>query len=835
MNKAVTAVQSLLLGLILVGCDSASDQETASSVSPDLSTNPTVTNSTSQSSVDSATTVVADASELTGVVQTYCQVCHNDALMTGNLSLTGFEVENAPEHAETAEKMIRKLRAGMMPPPGMPRPEPETLLALVEELETSIDQHAAENPNPGVRRFQRLTRTEYEQSVADLFDLEIDAGRWLPQDTYLGNFNNLSAAQGLSTTLLESYLRAAAEVSRLALGNPDALSVSTKYTNPIHVSQHAWDHLEGTPFGTRGGMVVTHDFPTDGEYVISIDTLFGRGLPGHDMDISIDGRPVAQLMLPHNGDRSIPIQTKPVFVPAGQHQIAAAFIKRIEGPYEDRLSPFLWSFVGGEDAQQWANYGITALPHLADLMVTGPITSAPISETRSRNKIFTCYPANASEEAACAREIVSRIAAQAYRRSVNEQDLAGPMAFYERYAENSGFEIGIRTALQSILASPSFLFRLEEQPGDVQPGQLYELNDRALASRISFFIWGAVPDEELRSLADQGALSNPDILEAQVERMLADPRSKNLATSFASQWLRLQEAEKNDPEPYLYPDFTGQLKADMVEETQLFFDNLIREDRSLLEIVSADYTFVNERLANHYGIEGIIGDDFQRVTYPDESRRGLLGHGSVLMLTSMSNRTSPVLRGKWVMEVIMGNPPPPPPPDVPALEATGGVEPGRILTTRERMEIHRENPTCNACHQFMDPIGLALDNFDVTGAWRIREDGRELDTSGTYYDGTDITSPNDLNAVLIKRPIPIVRNFTANLLAYAMGRRIEYFDQPTVRKIVKEAEASDYKMSSFILGVVRSDPFRMMQVPVTSTEADARSVATTGGRNLGVQ
>ncbi|MCG8414425.1 MAG: DUF1592 domain-containing protein [Pseudomonadales bacterium] len=816
MNKSATAVLVLALALVLVGCDSSTEQEVASVDS-------TETAAAASSSPDNH---VADAAGLTEVVQTYCQVCHNDALRTGNLSLAGFEVENAPDHPETAERMIRKLRAGMMPPPGMPRPSQETLLSLVEEIETRIDQHATENPNPGVRRFQRLTRAEYENSVQQLFDLEIDASRWLPEDTFLGNFNNLSAAQGLSTTLLESYLRAAAEVTRIALGNPDALSISSKYTNPIHVSQHAWDHLEGTPFGTRGGMVVTHDFPTDGEYVISIETLFGRGLPGHDMDISIDGIGVAQLALAHNGDQTIPIQTKPVYVTAGQHQIAAAFVKRIEGPYEDRLSPFKWSFVGGEDAQQWANYGITALPHLADLMITGPVSAGPVSETRSRNKIFSCYPGSADEELDCARQIITDIATQAYRRPINEQDLAGPIAFYERYAENSGFEIGIRTALQSILASPSFLFRLEDQPGDLLPGQQYQLNDIDLASRLSFFLWGTGPDEELRELASQGALTNPETLEAQVERMLADPRSSNLATSFASQWLRLQEAGKNDPEPYLYPDFTGQLKDDMIRETQLFFENLVREDRSLMEIVSADYTFVNERLAEHYGIEGIIGNEFQRVPYADENRRGLLGQGSVLMLTSMSNRTSPVLRGKWVMEVIMGAPPPPPPPDVPALEATGGVEPGRVLTTRERLEIHRENAVCNACHQFMDPIGLALDNFDVTGAWRIREDGRELDTSGTYYDGTDINTPLDLNEVLAKRPIPIVRSFTANLLAYAMGRRIEYYDQPTVRKIVKEAEASDYRMSSFILGVVRSDPFQKMQVPVL--EADLVAATNEG-------
>ncbi len=826
MNKSVTAVlavvlgSSLILGLFLLAGDREEERGVATALSDIASTPATSSTADSPAAPDPD---AIHAEDLTGVVQTYCQVCHNDALMTGNLSLAGFEVENAPDRAETAERMIRKLRAGMMPPPGMPRPEPETLLALVEELETRVDQAAAANPNPGVRRFQRLTRAEYEQSVLQLFDLEIDASRWLPEDTFLGNFNNLSAAQGLSTTLLESYLRAAAEVSRIALGNPYAPSASAKYTNPIHVSQHAWDHLEGTPFGTRGGMVVKHDFPTDGEYVISIETLFGRGLPGHDLDISIDGVGVAQLALEHNGDRTVQIQTRPIFIPAGQHEIAAAFIKRIEGPYEDRLSPFDWSFVGGEDARQWANYGITALPHLADLMVTGPVTAGPVSETRSRQKIFSCYPNGAAEEYACAQQIISRVATQAYRRALTEQDLAGPMDFYARYAEDSGFEIGVRTALQSVLANPSFLFRLEEQPGDVLPGELYRLDDSDLASRISFFIWGTGPDEELLQLADQGRLADPEVLEAQVMRLLSDPRSSNLATSFASQWLRLQEAGKNDPEPYLYPDFTGQLKQDLIRETQLFFENLIREDRSLLELVSADYTFMNERLAKHYGIEGIMGNEFRRVSYEDETRRGLLGHGSVLMLTSMSNRTSPVLRGKWVMEVIMGSPPPPPPPDVPTLEVTEGAEAGRVLTTRERLEKHRANPTCNACHQFMDPIGLALDNFDVTGAWRIREDGRELDTSGTYYDGTAINTPMDLNEVLIKRPIPIVRSFTANLLAYAMGRRIEYFDQPTVRKIVNEAQESDYKLSSFILGVVRSDPFQMMQVPVSVTESVAET------------
>jgi len=825
MKRSVTAVLAVALGLTLVLVGQVADarsvdaggvivvestfefpskQATELSVSSELS------------EIHSPKSLEIEAATLTEVVQTYCQACHNDVMMTGNLSLAGFEVENAPNRPETAEKMIRKLRAGMMPPPGMPRPSPDTLLALVEELETRIDREAVMNPNPGSRRFQRLTRAEYEKSVLQLFDLKIDASRWLPEDTFLGNFNNLSAAQGLSATLLESYLRAAAEVSRIALGNRDALSVSSKYTNPIHVSQHSWDHIEGTPFGTRGGMVVQHDFPTDGEYVISIETLFGKGLPGQDLDISIDGVGVAQLALEHNGDKTVQIQTNSIFVPAGQHQVAVAFVKRIEGPYEDRLSPFDWSFVGGEDARAWANYGITALPHLADVMITGPVKSGSVSRTASREKIFSCYPDGPnSKQDECAEQIISRIATQAYRRAMTDEDLAGPMDFYHQASKDSGFEVGIRTALQSILANPSFLFRLEEQPENAFEGQIYRINDSDLASRISFFIWGSGPDDQLRELADKGKLSDPEILENQVVRMVSDPRSKNLATSFASQWLRLQEAGKNEPEPYLYPDFTGQLKEDMIRETQMFFENLIREDKSLLEMVSADYTFVNQRLAEHYGIEGIVGDEFQRVAYPDESRRGLLGHGSVLMLTSMSNRTSPVLRGKWVMEVIMGSPPPPPPPDVPFLDATEGSEAGRFLTTRERLEKHRANPTCHACHQFMDPIGLALDNFDVTGSWRIREYGRELDTAGTYYDGTPLNTPMDLNEVIVKRPIPIMRSFTANLLAYAMGRRIEYFDQPTVRKIVREAEANNYSMSSFILGVVKSDPFQMMQVPMS--------------------
>ncbi len=757
----------------------------------------------------SAVAAAQPPSELNPILQRYCVGCHNDVTLLGNLSLETFDVAAAASHAETAEKMIVKLRAGMMPPPDADRPDADTLLTLVSTLESLVDQAASEAPNPGSRRFQRLNRAEYERVVEDLLSLEIDASRWLPADTYLGAFDNMSAAQRLSTTLLEAYMRAASEVSRLAVGNPNAFPSSTKYTNPIEVSQHAWDHLEGAPLGTRGGMVITHDFPSDGEYVFTVETLFGNGVGFEDIDISIDGEGVALLGLPHGDDKSVPIRTEPIFVRAGQRRVAAAFVRNIEGPYDDRLSPHAWSFVGGEDSQAWANYGITALPHLSDLIITGPERPVGVSRTASRDVVFSCQPSSPREERPCAEEILNRLASQAYRKPVTAEDLAGPLSFYERAASEEGFEIGIRTALQALLASPQFIFRLEEKPAGVRPGSSYRVSDVDLASRLAFFLWATNPDEELLELAAQDRLSDPEILEGQVLRMLRDPRSEALSTRFASQWLRLQDAHDNHPEPYLYPDYTGQLGDDLIRETQLFFDDLVREDRSLTDLFSADYTFVNERVARHYGIPDVAGEEFRRVSYPDESRRGVLGHASVLLLTSMSARTSPVLRGKWVMEVLMGTPPPPPPPNIPAFDDTASSSGGRRLTTRERLETHRANPTCHSCHRFMDPIGLALDGYDVTGRVRTREYGVPLDTRGTYYDGTDVSTAAELTRVLMKRPIPLVRNFTANLLAYAMGRRAEYFDQPEIREIVRAAEARDYRMSAFIMGVVKSDPFQL--------------------------
>jgi hypothetical protein len=760
------------------------------------------------------------AEDLTAVVRQYCVVCHNDQALTGNLTLQAFDVAVAATQAPTAEKMIRKLRAGMMPPPGMPRPAGDTLLQLVQTLENEVDAAARREPNVGVRRFPRLSQAEYERAVHDLLGLQVDAGKWLPPDVLSGSFDNMSASQALSTTLLDAYLRAAVDVSRLALGDPDAVPVTTQYKTPFEVSQHAWDHVEGTPFGTRGGMVVTHDFPADGYYTFQILTRFGTGnarsISTEQVDISIDGESVALLGLPHNGGGVISeIKTEPVFVAAGQRKVSAAFVNLVDGPYEDRFRPTEWSAAGlaGD------GYGVTGLAHLTHLLITGPNDVRGVSDTPIRQRLFTCRPAAAAEERTCAESILEGLATRAYRRPLNAERLEALMGFYDLGAAEGGFENGVKSGLQAILASPEFLFRLEREPSGSEPGQSYRLSPIDLATRLSFFLWATVPDEELLQSASSGRLSDPAVLEQQVRRMLADPRAESLGSRFAHQWLRLQDVGKVWPEPFLYPDFSEQLAEAMVEETEIFFNDLVREDRSLLELFSADYTFLNERLARHYGIEGVSGDEFRRVSYPNEQRRGILGHGSVLHLTSMSNRTSPVLRGKWVMEVLMGTPPPPPPPNVPAFEASPQANQGRRLTTRQRMEAHRSAPVCSSCHSFIDPIGLALDNFDVTGRWRIRENMEPLDTKGVFYDGTTISTPSELAAVLLKRPIPLVRNFTEQMLAYAIGRPVEYFDQPTVRAIQTGAEPNDYRMSSLILGIVKSDAFQMRQVQPTVESA----------------
>jgi hypothetical protein len=764
---------------------------------------------------------VAAASDQNAIIKKYCVTCHTDARKPGGVSLASFEIARAADNAELSERVIRKLQAGLMPPPGSPRPDASTYAALVTRIETTVDAAAAAKPNPGVRTFQRLNRPEYARAILDLLDLKVDAGNWLPLDTKSANFDNIADAQSLSPTLLEAYLNAAAAISRMAVGDRNAPTIDTTYSAPGYVSQHPWDHVDGAPFGTRGGLVVDHVFPADGDYVFEITLTSGSNARFEDLDLSINGERVALLEYEPgpaggaDGRGARDLRSQPIHIRAGQQTVAAAFVRRTDGPYEDLIRPHDWSFAGGGSGGP----GITTLPHVRDLIVRGPLKITGISETASRQRIFSCRPTMPSEERPCARQIVSRLGGEAYRRPLSAGEIDRLVPFYEKGAATGGFENGVRNVLEAILASPYFIFRLEREPETARPAVAYRVADVDLASRLSFFLWGMPPDQELLTLATQGKLTAPGMLEKQTRRMLADSRSEALGTRFAAQWLRLQDVDKVHPDPNNYPNFDNNLADDMRRETELFFDSLVREDRSVLDLYRANYTFVNERLARHYGFPGVSGEQFRHVEYPDDTRRGVLGQGSVLVQTSLANRTSPVLRGKWVMEVLMGTPPPPPPPDVPPLDDTGDAKDGRMLTTRERMELHRKNPTCNSCHRMMDPIGLALDNFDVTGKWRVRENGQPLDTKGDFYDGTPVSTPAELLAALMKRPTPLVRTFTDNLLAYALGRRVEYFDQPAIRAIAKAAAANDYRMSSFILGVVKSDAFQMKRADAVDTQS----------------
>jgi len=757
---------------------------------------------------------------LNEVVEQYCVRCHNARRLTGNLSLDDFDVSTPEQYAEIAERVIHKMRAGMMPPTGARRPAGDSLDLLVTTLENTLDAVAARNPNPGRRTFQRLVRADYESSVRDMFGLQIDASAFLPSETISDSFDNIADVQMLSATLMEGYLKAAAYVSRAAVGDPTASAASAVYKVDKTLSQMR--HVEGTPFGTRGGTSVLHTFPADGDYVFQIDLhaiptgqLYGSTSPDEELEIAVNGQRVAVLNVDRWASESDPtglrMETPPIHLAAGQHRVSAAFVQKIEGPFIDLIRPVDYTLA---DSQIGSDYGVTTAPHLRDLVITGPFRVTGVSATESRNRIFSCRPTTRNEERPCAEAIVERLGQQAYRRPLTRDDLSSLMGFYEMGREAGGFERGVRMAVQAMLASPHFVFRLEQSRAG--NAEVYQVADMDLASRLSFFVWASPPDEELIRVAREGNLSNVRVLEQQTLRMLDDPRSEGLATRFASQWLRLQDLKKIHPDAQHFPYFDQSLTLAMERETQLLFDYLVREDRSVLELLTADYTFANERLARHYGIPGVSGTDFRRVAQNNEHRRGLLGHGSILMMTSHANHTSPVLRGKWIMEVLLGSPPPPPPPVVPALAEVASAVDGRELTTRERMEQHRDNPSCNSCHSVIDPIGLALENFDVTGAWRIKENGNDIDAAGELYDGTPIESPSDLREAILQRPSVFVRTFTRNMMAYAIGRRVEYYDMPTIRQIEAAAATEDYKMSSFILGVVKSPAFRMARAEVVA-------------------
>jgi len=775
---------------------------------------------------------------LNDVVKKTCAGCHSDQRKMGNFSLQSFDLATVGATSPIiAEKMIGKLRTGMMPPPGRPRPAGDTLNVLTETLERQMDAIAVRKPDVGRRSFQRLNRAEYERAVKDLLTVSVNAESWLPLDTKSANFDNIADVQIPSATVLESYLDAASAISRMAVGDAKA-SMSTS-TYKVSRLENQNGHDVDAPIGTRGGTAATHYFPADGAYVFAVSLhstpigqLVGSNAPFDEkIEISVDGERVALLDIDRGIHESEPngldLKTKPITVKAGPRVIAAAYVRTFEGPVEDLMTPIGNSL---PDTQIGIQDGITIQGHMKLLSVTGPFNPTGVSDTPSRRRVFTCRPLSAAEQRPCAERIVNRIGSLAYRRPLTISDRKAIMSFYDEEATSGGFESGVRGAVEAILASPYFVFRADEVAVTAKPGSKVAVSSTDLASRLSFFLWGTLPDSTLTGVAQRGMLSDTTVLIAQTKRMLADPRADALSTRFAAQWLRLQDIEKVHPDPLLYPAFNLQLAKNLQKETELFVASLVRENRSVLDLYTADYTYVNQDLARHYGMTDVVGSDFRRVTYTDKNRVGILGHGSVLMLTSQGNRTSPVLRGKWVMEVLMGSPPPPPPPNVADLEATDAHVDGRMLTTRERMEMHRNNASCRSCHQFIDPIGLALDNFDVIGQWRIKEHNMPLDTRGDYYDGTKITGPRELQQVLLKRPVPLVRTFVTNLMAYAVGRRVEYSDGPAIRKIEASVRAKNYRIQDIVLGVVKSDAFRMRMVPVAQAALPASGVSVGNSR-----
>jgi mono/diheme cytochrome c family protein len=756
----------------------------------------------------------------------YCIGCHSEKGKAGGLSLVAFDPAHADQQADVAEKIIHKLRLGMMPPPGARRPDAALLTQFASSLETKVDATAALRPNPGRRPFQRLNRAEYARSVHELLDLDIDVNAFLPPDTLSAGYDNIADVQTFSPTLMEGYLRAAGRISTLAVGDRNASP--SEFTMKVPRTESQMRHVDGTPWGTRGGLALNYTFPADGDYTFRImlhgtptGQLFGSvSSRNEQIDVSINGERVALLdvdwKISETDKNGLNLITPRIHVKAGPQHIAAAFIQKFDGVVDDLVAPIDYTLA---DTEYGDNAGITILPHVRDFSITGPFKVTGVSDTPSRRKVFICRPTSPADEIPCARRILSSLAGEAYRRTPGNEDVESLMEFYGDARKGHDFEAGIKAALQALLASPKFVFRFESIPALAKAGQTYRISDIDLASRLSFFIWNTVPDAELVKVANAGTLHTPAVLEKQVRRLLADPRAEALSTRFASQWLRLQDVEKIHPDALLFPGFDNELAASYKRETELFFDSIVREDRNVLDLLTADYAFVNERIARVYRLPNIVGENFRRVTMPEE-RRGILGQGSVLMQTAVADRTSPVQRGKWIMEVLLGSPPPAPPADVPPLDDTkAATATGKPLSTRERMEEHRKNPTCASCHRVIDPLGLALENYDVLGAWRIKDNGVGIDANGVLYDGTKMNGPADLRQALLAKSDAVIRNFTDNLMSFALGRRIEYFDQPSIRAIAKKAAQNGNRFSSFVLGIVNSPAFQMSTAEAVTTTA----------------
>jgi hypothetical protein len=750
------------------------------------------------------------------LVDEYCLSCHDESEKKAGLAFDSMPMSDVPRHAEVWEKVIRKLRARQMPPIGKPRPDDRTYDAVVASLEASLDRAASANPDPGrTASIRRLTRTEYQNAVRDLLALDVDVQSLLPADDSSYGFDNVTVGD-LSPTLLDRYISAAEKISRLAVGRAGRSPGGDTIRIPPDLTQE--DHLEGLPLGTRGGAIVPYTFPLDGEYDFHIrlardrdEHIEGLSEP-HEVELLLDGERLQVFTVkPPAREPGAPSDYQPSHdaidqhltlrapVGAGPHKIGVAFLKKPSVLLETARQPYQAHF----------NYyrHPRVQPAVYSVSIIGPYAASGTGDTPSRRRIFVSRPASRAQEASAARRILSTLMRRAYRRPVTEDDLKGPLALYEKARAQGDFEAGIEMALSAVLVSPQFLFRVETDPPGIPPNTAYRVSDRELASRLSFFLWSSIPDDELMDAAVAGTLHEPAMLERQVRRMLADDRSSALVTNFAAQWLHLRNLDAITPDMRLFPDFDDNLRQAFRRETELFVDSILREDRSVLDFLRANYTFVNERLAKHYGIPRIYGSRFRRVPLGDDAwRGGLLRQGSILTVTSYATRTSPVVRGKWILDNLLGAPPPPPLPDVPALK--DNTVDGR-LSVRRRLAEHRTNAACAACHNLMDPVGLSLERFDAVGRRRSFEDGIAIDASGGLPDGSKFSDVDGLEAALLRRPELFVGAFAEKLLTYASGRGVEYYDAPSIRAIVRDARSHEYRVSSIVLGIVKSPPFQM--------------------------
>ncbi len=760
----------------------------------------------------------ANAASGRALLDKYCVTCHNARLKTANLTFDKMDLSHVADDGAVWEKAVRKLRGGMMPPPGAPRPDLSAVDSFVSWLETSLDQAAAANPNPGSVALHRLNRTEYANAMRELFGIDVDAAALLPADDMSDGFDNIANVLKVSPSFLDQYISAARAVSIQAIGKPlpsEAVLVNLRGTpaDPADL-----------PLGTRNGTVAEYLFPADGEYEFRVGGAGGGGRGGR-------GRVPQAGFTPESDATVVTLDgvkiatTGRVIVKAGMHKIAVSTPARSLIENESMLQ----SFVPGSAGQAYGGAGGRGGGAQGAVTVNGPFNPAGSHvDTVSRQRIFVCRPQDDSEEAACASRIFANIAHRAFRRPVTDRDTAAPMAFFKQARAAGDFEKGIEGGLIAILASPKFLYRAEIPPPNVAAGSLYRISDLELASRLSFFLWSSIPDSELLNVAEQGKLKDPAVLEQQVKRMLKQPQAKSLVSNFAFQWLKLREMASFEPDPIVYPSFDARLRQAFTREMELFVGSVFQEDRSTLDLLQGNYTYVNERLALHYGIPNVRGDQFRRVTLNDPNRFGLLGKGAILMVTSYPNRTAPVLRGSFILENIAGTPPSPPPPNVEAFKENKEGE--KAKTIREIMEQHRANPSCNACHGVMDPLGFAFENYDSIGTWRTKDKYARtlIDSAGKLVDGTSVNGPADVRQALMKHPDQFVQTMTEKLLTYGLGRRLEYYDMPMIRKIVRGAAKDDYRFSSVIMGIVKSPPFQMS---VKATESAAKKTTETAQDN----